>query len=305
MALSIAVGFVVDDAIVMEEVIWQKIEHGEDPKQAALDGSGEISFTILTISISLVAVFTPLMFMGGVVGRLMSEFAFTLSAAVVLSIILSLTVTPMLASLFLRKPKPPSNRFTKGLERGFTAIERGYARGLDTVLRHMFVTLLVFLATAGLAVFLYMTTPTGFFPQQDTGFLERGGAHLPERLVQQARRQGRTGRGRHPQRPRRPGGGLLRRQSGRQSIQHQHHASTPRPGPQGQRDPDHRPPAAQARPARRRSGAAAGQSGHQRRRTRGAGAVPVHRVGQRPERAEFLGARASSTPCARSRSSRT
>jgi hydrophobe/amphiphile efflux-1 (HAE1) family protein len=171
MALSIAVGFVVDDAIVMEEVIWQKIEHGMAPFEAALAGAGEINFTILSISISLVAVFTPLMFMGGVVGRLMSEFAFTLSAAVVLSIFLSLTVTPMLCSLFLRRPGPPSNVFTKGLERGFLAIERGYARGLDFVLRHMRITLAVFLATMALAVYLYATTPTGFFPQQDTGFL--------------------------------------------------------------------------------------------------------------------------------------
>jgi HAE1 family hydrophobic/amphiphilic exporter-1 len=171
MALSIAVGFVVDDAIVMEEVIWQKIEHGMEPFKAALEGAGEINFTILSISISLVAVFTPLMFMGGVVGRLMSEFAFTLSAAVVLSIFLSLTVTPMMCSLFLRRPKPPSNWFTKGLERGFTGIERGYAKGLDVVLRHMRLTLAVFIATAALAGYLYVTTPTGFFPQQDTGFL--------------------------------------------------------------------------------------------------------------------------------------
>ncbi len=171
MALSIAVGFVVDDAIVMEEVIWQKIEHGMAPFQAAIEGATEINFTILSISISLVAVFTPLMFMGGVVGRLMSEFAFTLSAAVVLSIFLSLTVTPMMCSLFLRRPGPPSNAFTKALERGFGAIERGYARGLDVVLRHMLLTLIVFLATMALAVYLYATTPTGFFPQQDTGFL--------------------------------------------------------------------------------------------------------------------------------------
>jgi HAE1 family hydrophobic/amphiphilic exporter-1 len=171
MALSIAVGFVVDDAIVMEEIIWQKIEHGMAPFEAAIAGATEINFTIISISISLIAVFTPLMFMGGVVGRLMSEFAFTLSAAVVLSIFLSLTVTPMMCSLFLRRPGPPSNWFTKGLERGFTAIETGYARGLDVVLRHMRLTLVIFIATAALAVYLYATTPTGFFPQQDTGFL--------------------------------------------------------------------------------------------------------------------------------------
>ena len=108
MALTIAVGFVVDDAIVMVEVIWQHIEHGEKPFDAALAGSREISFTVLSISISLIAVFTPLMFMGGVVGLLMREFALTLSAAVLVSLVLTLTVTPMLCAQFLKPPKPPS-----------------------------------------------------------------------------------------------------------------------------------------------------------------------------------------------------
>ena len=171
MALSIAVGFVVDDAIVMVEIIWQKIEHGETPLAAALAGAGEIGFTILSISISLIAVFTPLMFMGGVVGRLMQEFAFTLSAAVILSIVFSLTLTPMLCARFLRQPDPPSNWFTKGLETGFRRLDEGYAKGLDVVLRHMRLTLAVFLLTMAVAVVLYATAKTGFFPQQDTGFL--------------------------------------------------------------------------------------------------------------------------------------
>ena len=171
MALTIAVGFVVDDAIVMVEVIWQRIEKGEEPFEAALAGAGEISFTILSISISLIAVFTPLMFMGGVVGRLMREFALTLSAAVVLSIILSLSLTPMLCAKFLKPPRPPSNRFTKALETGFHRLETGYARWLDVVLRHMRLTLAVFLATMAAAVLLYATVSTGFFPQQDTGFI--------------------------------------------------------------------------------------------------------------------------------------
>lgn len=171
MALTIAVGFVVDDAIVMVEVIWKRIERGEAPFAAALAGAGEISFTILTISISLIAVFTPLMFMGGIVGRLMREFALTLSAAVVLSLLLSLSLTPMLCGQFLRAPSPPSNRFTQALERGFNHIETGYARALDGVLRHMPIMLGVFLATMAGAVLLYVTVPTGFFPQQDTGFI--------------------------------------------------------------------------------------------------------------------------------------
>jgi HAE1 family hydrophobic/amphiphilic exporter-1 len=171
MALTIAVGFVVDDAIVMVEVIWQRLEHGEKPFEAALAGAGEISFTVLSISISLVAVFTPLMFMGGVVGLLMREFAITLSAAVMISLVLTLTLTPMMCSRFLRKPEPPSNWFTKGLEKGFLKLEHSYARSLDTVLRHKFTTLMVFLGTIVLAVVLYGTAHTGFFPQQDTGFL--------------------------------------------------------------------------------------------------------------------------------------
>ena len=171
MALTIAVGFVVDDAIVMVEVIWQRLERGEPPNEAALNGAGEINFTILSISISLVAVFTPLMFMGGVVGLLMREFAITLSAAVLLSLVLTLTLTPMLCSQFLKAPKPPSNWFTRGLERGFHNLEQGYATALDFVLRFKFITLLVFLATMVAAGILYATAHTGFFPQQDTGFL--------------------------------------------------------------------------------------------------------------------------------------
>jgi len=172
MAMTIAVGFVVDDAIVMVEVIWKRIEHGEKPFEAALAGAGEVGFTILTISISLIAVFSPLVFMGGVVGRLMQEFALTLSAAVVVSIAMSLTLTPMLAGQFLKRPGPPSNPVTKALERGFDRLEKSYARALDTVLEHMRLTFAVFLATMALAVFLYATVPTGFFPQQDTGFIQ-------------------------------------------------------------------------------------------------------------------------------------
>jgi HAE1 family hydrophobic/amphiphilic exporter-1 len=171
MALSIAVGFVVDDAVVMLEAIWRRIEHGQAPFAAALAGAGEISFTILSIAISLIAVFTPLMFMGGVVGRLMREFAITLSAAVGLSVMFSLTLTPMLCARFLKAPSPPKHRFTRALETGFKRLESGYEHALDFVLRHMRITLAVFLGTAAFAIFLYATVPTGFFPQQDTGFL--------------------------------------------------------------------------------------------------------------------------------------
>ena len=176
MALSIAVGFVVDDAIVMVENIWKHLEHGEKPFEAAMKGAGEISFTVLSISISLVAVFTPLMFMGGVVGLLMKEFAFTLAAAVLVSMVLTLTLTPMLCSRFLRKPKPPSNPFAKRMDGGFRWLEDRYAKGLDKVLEHKLITLVVFIVTVALAGYFYATSKTGFFPQQDTGFL--GGVML-------------------------------------------------------------------------------------------------------------------------------
>jgi HAE1 family hydrophobic/amphiphilic exporter-1 len=172
MALTIAVGFVVDDAIVMVEAIWRRIEHGERPFQAALAGSREIGFTILTISISLIAVFTPVMFMGGVIGIIMREFALTLSAAVLVSVILSLTLTPMLCSRFLKAPTPHKSGFMKRLEAGFHRLETSYARGLDVVLRHKLTTLVVFVFTIVLTGMLYVTAQTGFFPQQDTGFLQ-------------------------------------------------------------------------------------------------------------------------------------
>ena len=171
MALTIAVGFVVDDAIVMVEAIWRRIEHGQAPLQAALDGAAEIGFTILTISLSLVAVFTPLMFMGGIVGRLMQEFAFTLSAAVALSVVLALTFTPMMCGKFLKPPKPPRTPVMKALETGFRRLDEGYSRALDWVLRHEPATLAVFIVTALATIVFYVTSHTGFFPQQDTGFL--------------------------------------------------------------------------------------------------------------------------------------
>jgi len=171
MALTIAVGFVVDDAIVMVEVIWKRLEKGEEPFEAALAGAGEISFTIVSISVSLIAVFTPLMFMGGVVGLLMREFAVTLSAAVLISLLLTLTLTPMLCGRFLKAPKPPTNRFTRTIDRGFHNLELGYANALDRVLEHKLITLILFIVTIIGAGFLYATAHTGFFPQQDTGFL--------------------------------------------------------------------------------------------------------------------------------------
>jgi HAE1 family hydrophobic/amphiphilic exporter-1 len=171
MALSIAVGFVVDDAIVIVEVIWQHMEAGEKPFEAALAGAGEVGFTIVSISASLIAVFTPLMFMGGVVGLLMREFAVALSAAVLMSMVLTLTVTPMLCGQFLKEPHPPKHRVTKALEHGFKRLDGWYERSLTRVMEHRLLTLLVFGLTLLAAAYLYGTAKTGFFPQEDTGFL--------------------------------------------------------------------------------------------------------------------------------------
>jgi HAE1 family hydrophobic/amphiphilic exporter-1 len=172
MALTISVGFVVDDAIVMLENITRYIEEGEEPLAAALKGSGEIGFTIMSISISLIAVLIPLLLMGGIIGRLFREFAVTLSMTIVVSAAVSLTLTPMMASRFLKSAKQTHHGRLYALsERGFGAMLKGYERGLDLVLEFRLVTLLVFLATLALTVYLFVTVPKGFFPQQDTGLI--------------------------------------------------------------------------------------------------------------------------------------
>ena len=172
MALTIAVGFVVDDAIVMLENISRYVEEGETPFHAALRGSREIAFTIVSISISLIAVLIPLLLMGGIIGRLFREFAVTLAMTILVSAVVSLTLTPMMASRFLKPPKEAHHgRFYAWSEHAFDALLRAYARGLDVVLRHRFVTLCVFFATLGLSVYLFIAIPKGFFPQQDIGLL--------------------------------------------------------------------------------------------------------------------------------------
>ena len=172
MALTIAVGFVVDDAIVMLENITRYVEEGEEPFAAALKGSREIAFTIVSISISLIAALIPLLLMGGIIGRLFREFAVTLSMAIVVSALVSLTLTPMMASRFLKTPEEAHHgRLFALSERGFEAMLRGYERGLDVVLRFRFITLCVFFATVALSVYLFVIIPKGFFPQQDIGLI--------------------------------------------------------------------------------------------------------------------------------------
>ena len=170
MALTISTGFVVDDAIVVIENITRYIEHGMQPFQAALKGAQEIGFTVFTISISLTAVFIPLLLMGGIVGRLLREFAITLSVAILVSMVISLTTTPMMCAHLLRV-ETEHGWFYRKSEGFFTWVVNLYGRALSIVLRHPALTLASLLATVALTVYLYIQVPKGFFPQQDTGRL--------------------------------------------------------------------------------------------------------------------------------------
>ena len=171
MALIVATGFVVDDAIVVIENIMRHLEDGVPPLQAALQGAGEVGFTVLSMSLSLVAVFLPVLFMGGIVGRLFHEFAMVLSVAIGISLLVSLTVTPMLASRWLRAHAADAAARPPRMARAWERIQAGYARSLGWALRHPLLMLGVFLATIGLTVYLYAVVPKGFFPTQDTGLL--------------------------------------------------------------------------------------------------------------------------------------
>jgi HAE1 family hydrophobic/amphiphilic exporter-1 len=172
MGLTIAVGFVVDDAIVMLENVYRHIEAGLSPREAALKGAGEIGFTIVSISLSLVAVFIPLLLMGGIVGRLFREFAITVTMTILVSAFVALTLSPMMCALYLRDEKHVQHgRVYLVIERGFAKMLEGYTRGLDWVLSHQRTTLYVFLATVAATAVLYVYIPKGFFPQQDTGII--------------------------------------------------------------------------------------------------------------------------------------
>ncbi|MBI2741806.1 MAG: multidrug efflux RND transporter permease subunit [Rhodospirillales bacterium] len=172
MGLTIAVGFVVDDAIVMIENIVRYIEEGERPFDAALKGAGQIGFTIVSITFSLIAVFIPLLFMGGIVGRLFREFAVTVTVAVVMSAFVSLTLTPVMCARFLkRQTGHKRGRLDQMCEDAFEASVRFYDRGLQWVLRHQFVTLMSTIVLIFVTGYLYVVIPKGFFPEQDTGFI--------------------------------------------------------------------------------------------------------------------------------------
>jgi multidrug efflux pump len=170
MALTISTGFVVDDAIVMIENISRYIEMGESAMQAALKGAAEIGFTIVSLTVSLIAVLIPLLFMADIVGRLFREFAVTLAVTIMFSAFVSLTLTPMMAARILRHhPEAEQGALYRWSEWGFTRTIQGYGRMVRVVLRHQFLTLLVAIGTLGLTVYLYMIVPKGFFPVQDTG----------------------------------------------------------------------------------------------------------------------------------------
>jgi hydrophobe/amphiphile efflux-1 (HAE1) family protein len=172
MALAVSIGFVVDDAIVMIENAFRNLERGLSPMQAAIDGARQIGFTVLSISISLIAAFIPLLFMGGIIGRLFREFSVTLVFAIAISTVVSLTVTPMICAYFVRAgPSPDATWFDRLVERVMSALTRFYDRTLSVVLRRCVLTLVVVFATIALTVDLYVKTPKGFVPQDDTGLL--------------------------------------------------------------------------------------------------------------------------------------
>jgi multidrug efflux pump subunit AcrB len=171
MALSIAVGFVVDDAVVEIENIVRHMEDGHSPYDAAFIGSGEIGFTVMAITFSLIAVFIPLFLMSGYVGLLFREFAVAVSAALVLSLVVSRTLTPMMCAYMLKPESEEHGWLYRMSERGFDVLLRVYEKGLRIALRHRLITLMVMLATVALTGYLYMIIPKGFFPQQDTGLI--------------------------------------------------------------------------------------------------------------------------------------
>jgi multidrug efflux pump len=175
MALTIATGFVVDDAIVVMENTTRHIEAGMSRMSAALLGAREVGFTVVSMSLSLVAVFIPFMFAGGIVGKIFREFTVTLSVSILISLVISLTTTPMMCSLLLeRDSKRKPSRFGDAFERGFGKLRRGYERTLDWALHHPRAMMLLLCITVGLNIYLYIVIPKGFFPQQDTGQLQGG-----------------------------------------------------------------------------------------------------------------------------------
>src|SRR5215813_6476467 len=193
MALTIAIGFVVDDAIVVVENIYRHVEDGSSPMEAALKGSREIAFTVLSISLSLVAAFIPVLLMGGIIGRIFREFALTVTASIAVSVLVSLTLAPMLCSRCMKHAEE-HGRFFRAIEAGFDSLLSGYRYSLDFVLRHRAITLGAFFATLALTVVMAVQIPKGFFPLQDTGLItgvsEAAQDVSPERMMRLQRALG-------------------------------------------------------------------------------------------------------------------
>ena len=293
MALTIAVGFVVDDAIVMLENITRYIEEGETPLAAAFKGAGEIGFTIVSISVSLVAVLIPLLLMGGIIGRLFREFAVTLAMTIFVSMVVSLTLTPMMASRFLRAHSETRHgRLYQWSERAFDAMLHGYERGLDLALRWKFTTLMIFFATLALSVYLFVIIPKGFFPQQDNGLITATSEAAQDISFADMKRQqealGRHRAGRSRCRQRRHGD--RRQRQRRQQRQHVHHAEAA----QRARGVSAQQIIARLRPQAREGGGRpavhAGGAGRPARRPADPHAVRIHAAGRQSRRTERMGA---------------
>ncbi len=299
MALTIAIGFVVDDAIVEVENVYRHIEKGASPLDAALTGSGEIRFTVLSISVSLIAVFIPLLLMSGIIGRLFREFALTVTASIVVSAFVSLTLAPMLCSRFMRHRSDDHGRLYRTIETGFDALLSGYRRTLEVALRHQAITLGVFFATMALSVVMMIQIPKGFFPIQDTGMLN-GLAEAAQEVspMEMMRLQQELGAVlmRDPDIAGfRVADRQYRRQRQRPVREHRpllHRAQAPR-GAHAHRLADHKPAAAAVRAHRGRQHVPAAHPGHHCRRAGGARQLPIHPAGRQHPRAGRMVAEAA------------
>jgi multidrug efflux pump subunit AcrB len=279
MALAISVGFVVDDAIVVVENIYRHVEEGVPPFEAALKGSSEIAFTVLSISLSLIAVFIPLLLMGGIIGRVFREFALTVTAAILVSCVVSLTLAPMLCSRFMKRVPDEHGPLYRVIEQGFGAMLAGYRRTLDVALRYQAVTLGVFFATLALTIYMAVHIPKGFFPSQDIGVIsgisEAVQAVSPYDAPPAAARGSDPARGIPDRQHRQPQCGQYRK-----LYDHSQAARpTQRNGAAG-----HRSVATAVCADRRRQRIPSAGAGHQRRRPHRARQLAVHAAKRQPGR---------------------
>ncbi len=293
MAMTIATGFVVDDAIVVLENVSRHMEGGMPPREAAFLGAKEVSFTVLSMSTSLVAVFTPILLMGGMIGRLFREFAVTLSMAVGVSLLVSLTTTPMMCAAILKSKFRPGS-FYKAGERIFDGMHDGYDRSLSWALRHPRFMILLTAVTVAVNIYLYSTVPKGFFPQQDTGSPRRRNPRGAGRFVPVDAGEAGEGRGHRGKGSRGRHGDRLHRRRWRRRQHGQHRAAVHRPEGPGPEE-DHRgrgdhPDAREAGAGAGRPDGVAAGAGHPGRREDQQRPVPVHDPGRQPEGSHGLGA---------------